>query len=567
MAEYYTVLKRAISSIDPNVADGRRAVYDKARNALIGQLKAVDPPLTTAEISRQRLELEEAIRRVERESAAGVAPPAAAAPVPSHAEPPRRPEPIPVAARSATPPPAYQEPPRATPQDVFRRAIQEAGIRGGAAPGTVERAALPARSDVVRQSATAPDLRRPDDRPVRREPPRRPPPPPEPRYHVAETLPPESYEPEPRLAPEYDQDWEEAPQPSATRAPPPPRPGPEVDSRDRLAFARDSRRRGYVEDDDAELLDSAPRRSRLPGIILVILIVAVVGGLGALAWSQRVVLSDLLASFESSEPPSPTEQPVTDTAAASGKNSDRLLAGDQPAPAPDSDVRVVDGQPDTGGQPDAAGQPGSGDEMATAMPGGDTQPLPVSASGGATGDTPVQKAILYEEPVGNAAGDSGGVTAINAAVTWQYVQDGPNGPEIEANLDIPDRDMKVRFALHKNTDNTLPASHLIEVTVDTPADFPGQSISEIPRIVLKPSEEARGQPLVGAAAKVADGFFWIALSANQNDIASNLALLRSRDWIDLPFVYGTGQRAILTFEKGPAGEKVFEDAITAWGTG
>ncbi|MBN9021712.1 MAG: hypothetical protein J0H08_06400, partial [Rhizobiales bacterium] len=50
----------------------RRAVYDKARNALIGQLKAVDPPLTTAEISRQRLELEEAIRRVEREAASGI---------------------------------------------------------------------------------------------------------------------------------------------------------------------------------------------------------------------------------------------------------------------------------------------------------------------------------------------------------------------------------------------------------------------------------------------------------------------------------------------------------------
>ena len=91
MAEYYTVLKRAISGIDPNIPDARRTVYDKARNALIGQLKAVDPPLTTAEISRQRLELEEAIRRVERESAAGLAsppPPRPAAPPPTPAAPP-----------------------------------------------------------------------------------------------------------------------------------------------------------------------------------------------------------------------------------------------------------------------------------------------------------------------------------------------------------------------------------------------------------------------------------------------------------------------------------------------
>ena len=176
-----------------------------------------------------------------------------------------------------------------------------------------------------------------------------------------------------------------------------------------------------------------------------------------------------------------------------------------------------------------------------------------------------QKAILYEEPVGNSA--NGGVTAINAAVTWQYNKDGPNGPEIEARLEVPERKMTVRFSFHKNSDDTLPASHLIEVTVDTPADFPGKGIDEIPRIVFKPKEEARGQPLVGAAAKVADGFFWIALSANQNDIASNLELLRGREWIDLPFVYGNGQRAILTFEKGPQGDKVFADALAAWGAG
>ena len=44
MAEYYTVLKKAIGGLDSNQADARRTVYDKARNALIGQLKAVDPP-------------------------------------------------------------------------------------------------------------------------------------------------------------------------------------------------------------------------------------------------------------------------------------------------------------------------------------------------------------------------------------------------------------------------------------------------------------------------------------------------------------------------------------------
>src|ERR1700736_5534037 len=101
MAEYYTVLKKAIGGLDNNQAEARRTVYDKARNALIGQLKAVDPPLTTAEISRQRLELEEAIRKVEREAVANPPPartPARTAPQPT---PVRAPPPSPV--RASTP--------------------------------------------------------------------------------------------------------------------------------------------------------------------------------------------------------------------------------------------------------------------------------------------------------------------------------------------------------------------------------------------------------------------------------------------------------------------------------
>src|ERR1043165_4683816 len=96
MAEYYAVLKKAVATLGGNAAESRRAVYDKARNALIGQLKAVDPPLTTAEISRQRLELEEAIRKVEREAASAPSTPAArpAAPPPA------------VMARGAPPPAA-----------------------------------------------------------------------------------------------------------------------------------------------------------------------------------------------------------------------------------------------------------------------------------------------------------------------------------------------------------------------------------------------------------------------------------------------------------------------------
>src|ERR1700676_1810397 len=146
MAEYYTVLKKAIGGLDNNQAEARRTVYDKARNDLIGHWKAVDPPLTTAEISRQRLELEEAIRKVERESVTNPNP----ARVPARTG---APPPAPSPARRAPAPMPANEPADdggPSPQDVFRRAIQEAESRGsaaGSAAGAIERAAVAMRAE------------------------------------------------------------------------------------------------------------------------------------------------------------------------------------------------------------------------------------------------------------------------------------------------------------------------------------------------------------------------------------------------------------------------------------
>src|SRR5213078_793245 len=48
----------------------RRLLYERARSALVAQLRGMnDPPLTEAEITRERLALEEAIRKVEAEAA------------------------------------------------------------------------------------------------------------------------------------------------------------------------------------------------------------------------------------------------------------------------------------------------------------------------------------------------------------------------------------------------------------------------------------------------------------------------------------------------------------------
>ncbi len=49
--------------------EARRALYERARAALIAQLRGVQPPLSESEITRERLSLEEAVRKVESEAA------------------------------------------------------------------------------------------------------------------------------------------------------------------------------------------------------------------------------------------------------------------------------------------------------------------------------------------------------------------------------------------------------------------------------------------------------------------------------------------------------------------
>ena len=70
MADYYPLIARAIAGLDPSApGEARRALYERARAALIAQLRSVQPPLSESEITRERLSLEEAVRKVESEAA------------------------------------------------------------------------------------------------------------------------------------------------------------------------------------------------------------------------------------------------------------------------------------------------------------------------------------------------------------------------------------------------------------------------------------------------------------------------------------------------------------------
>ena len=69
MADYYPLIAKAVSGLDKSTGESRRALYDRARTALLQQLRGVEPALSEPDITRERLALEEAIRKVEGEVA------------------------------------------------------------------------------------------------------------------------------------------------------------------------------------------------------------------------------------------------------------------------------------------------------------------------------------------------------------------------------------------------------------------------------------------------------------------------------------------------------------------
>ncbi len=173
--------------------------------------------------------------------------------------------------------------------------------------------------------------------------------------------------------------------------------------------------------------------------------------------------------------------------------------------------------------------------------------------------------MLYDED----ANDPAGKRYVGSAL-WrtETVSPGPGlAPElaVRADVEIPERRMRMTWSLRRNTDKALPASHTIEIMFTVPADSEQGGIGNIPGVLMKQDEQARGVPLAGLAVKVTNGYFLIGLSAVEIDVARNIQLLKERGWFDVPLVYGNGKRGILAVEKGTPGGRAFEEAFRAWG--
>ena len=84
---------------------------------------------------------------------------------------------------------------------------------------------------------------------------------------------------------------------------------------------------------------------------------------------------------------------------------------------------------------------------------------------------------------------------------------------------------------------------------------------------MKGSEQEAGNPLIGIPAKIADGFFLVALNDTKPEIDANLTLLRRQSWIDVP-VQSTSPAAARCspWKRAFPATKVFDEALKAWQT-
>jgi hypothetical protein len=538
MADYYPLIARAIAGLDPSApGESRRALYERARAALIAQLRSVQPPLSESEITRERLALEEAVRKVESEAAqraressranSGAAragdqmrranarnSEAAAAQAASQAAPAPRP-------RSPSPPPPRNDRPPLGPddlQDIQERPDQQRPPRN-------PRADAPPRTQPPPLSQPPVSMQDPQMPPVRERPggQRRgegnggPQPPgvrgfrditadvddlgraaaqanraarktyanvpaPSPEFDRLEpSL--ENRGGDPDAAYSYDESIEEA----ERYAPPP-----------------SSRSRGEREPKRARRASVFPFKSAIAvGIVLILVGAAILWGKSALN-----VVSGMFKPSAVVEAPKDNSTPLSKP-----KITDRV------------------------------GQSSSSDQVA-----------PVA-----------QRVVLYDEDPSDPKGKQ-----YVGSVVWRTEQVKASGSQqadiaVRADIEIPDRKFKMTMSFRRNTDTSLPASHTAELTFILPQDFAGGGVGNVPGILMKSNEQARGTPLAGLAVKVTDGFFLVGLSNVEADRQRNIQLLKERSWFDVPLVYTNQRRAIIAIEKGAPGERAFNDAFAVWG--
>ncbi len=140
----------------------------------------------------------------------------------------------------------------------------------------------------------------------------------------------------------------------------------------------------------------------------------------------------------------------------------------------------------------------------------------------------------------------------------------PDEIAVHGDVAIPELRMKMTMDIRRNTDRSLPASHVVEMTFELPRSVGGGEVSNAPGIMMKFAEPAKGEPLMAMSVKITKGRFLVGLSNVAHERARNLRFLEERAWFDIPMVYADQRRGILAIGKGLRGEQIFRAAMIAW---
>ncbi|HTN63941.1 MAG TPA: hypothetical protein VL147_20695 [Devosia sp.] len=651
MADYKELLRRAVSALPENNGAARRAVYEKARSALVGQLRAITPPLPARDITQHRLQLEDCIRQVEQEASEAVislgretnlgsrpapapeatakmdVPAAAAAPMANPVESPKAAEPAEI-------PPA---PADGSIEDIINQAAAVADVSVETTPAKPEPTpvaepkherpmpSIVARAEASKSGPTSPissGAIRSTDSPLKAPSftPRRDPMPlaanssVEPvrmasriepslgnqalaRQHVVEPLAVVEAAPV-ETALSAVREVEVEPDPSEAEG---------AISRAIETLDREARGEATVPLDDGDhgvpgpanpaLADdeasdvsfaAAPMSGRSGGGLTIFLVVfalllAGVGGGGYWAWREGYVDLDQMFGRAAPAPEvaqvAPATEPATPTldvtepvppgadAAAGPGNTATAVNPDEPTTAleglevpdrlePTPQAVVPDGTQTA--LPQLSGEI-KGEER---LPDEDNAPAG-STDLAATVDPAVlagSQSLLLEA---SADGRTGAVP-FSGTIEWTEGVDETGLPTLIGKANIPARNLGIGLTIRKNSDPSLPASHLMEVDFNVSDTFVGGTIASLPGVLLKNEELVPGTPLVGASARVVGNSFLFALSASANDATTNTDLLEHRKWMDLAVIYGTGRNAIITLEKDDAAQALFDKVFAAW---
>ena len=181
----------------------------------------------------------------------------------------------------------------------------------------------------------------------------------------------------------------------------------------------------------------------------------------------------------------------------------------------------------------------------------------------AEGSPQAERAVLYEEDLLDPNGKR-----FDGYVTWRTEPstsaDRPADAILRADVEIPERHMKLTLRMRRNADATLPASHTLELSFTTPADFAGGGIASVPGMLMKSDALTKGVPLRARVVKVTSGMFLVGLSSVEADRTLNVQIMQNKNWLDIPIVYANQRRAILAIEKGETGTRAFDDAFAIW---